>query len=234
MLLRFSKSPAVAAVVPRWEEGIRRTSSIVCKDWSMERKSQVVLRKVLPILPMIFSGCETVHISLSTFRTIRAKLNTAVLGRWTCSSHLLSPLFATQTVYEPFLYVCKTRLASLRMSALSFGDCQVLETWNWVRRINLLQSQHKIYGPVALFLWCCQVLKWTVRDNFVVEVAPQVTLHLLLTPKKTWNVLLIRPGLTMFSNILPLSRALSLMKLRCRFGLGNLFCAGISSYPRCL
>ena len=62
MLLRFTKAPAVAAVFVRWEDGLTRISSVVHKEWDLERKAQVVLRGVLP---MIFSGCETVHVSLS-------------------------------------------------------------------------------------------------------------------------------------------------------------------------
>ena len=185
MLLRFTKSPAVAAVFPRWEDGLARISSMVHKEWSVERKAQVVVRGVMP---MIFAGCATVHVSLSTFRTIRAKMNTAVLGRWTSSSHLLSPLFASNTAYEPFIYVLRTRLASLRMCILSFGGLQIQESWNWVRLLDLSKSQHKMYGPVALFIWSCQILKWEVLEDFHVQVRPGIVLHLLSTPKKMWHV----------------------------------------------
>ena len=159
---------------------------MIHKEWGLERKAQVVLRGVMP---MTFSGCETVHVSLSTFSTIRAKMNTVVLGRWSSSSHLLSALFATKTVYEPLIYVLRTRLASLRM-CISVLDLRKLRKLGIGLGSLISPNQHKIYGPVALLIWSCQILKWEVLRNFHVRVAPGVVLHLLATPKKTVSVFL--------------------------------------------
>ena len=88
MVLRFSRSQSVSPAAPRWEDGLHRATRLIHKDWTVQRKISVVRQGIFPTL---FSGCETVHVWLSTFRTIRARLNSAVLGKGSISSHLLSP-----------------------------------------------------------------------------------------------------------------------------------------------
>ena len=185
MLFRFSRSLAFAPVQARWEQGLDRISRLIHKGWTVARKISVVNQGVFP---MIFSGCETLHISLSNFRTIRARLNVAVMGRGSTSSHLLTPLFASGESYEPFLYVFRSRLASLRSCIISFGDSKALSTWDSLLKLNLPTAQHKILGPVGLFIWSCQILNWEVMSNFRVKVDDGVVLHLLSSPRKVWHV----------------------------------------------
>ena len=100
---------------------------------------------------MIFSGCETVHVSLSTFGTIRACLNVAVLGKGFVSSHLLSPFFVAQDNSEPFLYIFQTRLSSLRSSLLSSGVTKAARSWNLIVPLDLVSHQHKNFGSCWTF-----------------------------------------------------------------------------------
>ena len=134
---------------------------------------------------MFFSGCETLHISLSNCRTIRARLNVAVMGKGSVSSHLLTPRLASGEHYEPFLYVFHCRLASLRSCIISFGDKKASASWDSLLKLHLPSAQHKILGPVK---WSCQVLRWEVMPDFCVKVEEGVVLHLLSSPRKVWHV----------------------------------------------
>ena len=186
MLLRFSRSAATAEVAKRWDEGLLRATRLIHKNWTVPRKISTIVQG---IFPMIFAGCETVHISMSTFRTIRARLNVAVMGKSSFSSHILTPFFAAKDSYEPFIYVAQVRLASLRSSLLTFGLDKAQQSWNSLMHLDLTTSQHKILGPVGLFVWVCLVLKWKILDDLRIEVEPGLAVHLLYTPRKTWHIL---------------------------------------------
>ena len=76
------------------------------------------------------------------------------------------------------------------MCIFNFGASQIIQVWNVVRHLDLSQIQHKFYGPVALLVWSCQILGWSILSDFQVEVAPGVLLHLLSAPKMTWHIFL--------------------------------------------
>ena len=128
---------------------------------------------------MLFSGCETLHISLSNLRTTSARLNVAVMGRGSVSSHLLSPLLASAETYEPLLYIFKNRLTSLRSYLVSFGDKKAVHSRNDLCHLHLPSLQHNIPGPIGLFIWSCQILQWEVITDRRVRVSEGVVLHLL-------------------------------------------------------
>ena len=176
MLFRFTRSPSFAPTQTRWEQGLDRIARLVNKSWPNQG-----------VFPMLFSGCETLHISLSNLRTIRARLNVAVMGRGSVSSHLLSPLLASSETYEPFLYIFKNRLTSLRSCLISFGEKKAVRSWNDLCHLHLPSLQHKILGPIGLFIWSCQVLLWEVISDFRVRVSDGIVLHLLATPQKVWH-----------------------------------------------
>ena len=173
MLFRFTRSQSFSPVQPRWEQGLDRISRLVCTSWPTVCKVSVVNQGVFA---MIFSGCETLHISLSNFRTIGARLHVAVMGRGSLSSHLLSPLFASSDVYEPLLYVLKSRLDPLRSCIVSFGDKKALDSWNQLIPMHLPSKQHQILGPMGLFICSCQILKWEVLPDLQVQVSDAVVL----------------------------------------------------------
>ena len=87
------------------------------------------------VFPHLFSGCETVHISLSMFQKVRGRLNSAILGPLTRSSHLLSPIFSSGSTYEQFLYVFKTRLSPLRATIMAFQE-DIRDLWNSFKDID--------------------------------------------------------------------------------------------------
>ena len=182
MLMKFSRRLSVKQVVPRWEDGIARMSRLLHSSWHVLRKLHVIRRG---IFPQIFASCETCHISLSTFKHLRGKLNVIVHGTKTHSSHYLSPLFSFKDDYEPFLYVFKTRLASLRAMILSF-DPIVSQLWMSYRDIQLNDHPTKILGPFGCFIWSCQILGWKVTQPLVMETPQGMTMHLLHTPSKVW------------------------------------------------
>ena len=190
MLFRFSRSPSFAPTQTRWEQGLDRISCLINKNWPIIRKVAVVNQGVFPVL---FSGCETLHASLSNLRTIRARLNVAVIGRGSVSSHFLSPLLASAETYEPFLYIFKNRLTSLRSCLVSFGEKRAVHSWNDLCHLHLPSLQQKILGPIGLFIWSCQILQWEVITDFRVRVSDRVTLHLLATPQKVWHTCVHQP-----------------------------------------
>ena len=144
-LLRFSKQPSIQDALPRWEDGLCRIDRLTHQKWNTARKIQVIRQGVFP---QLFSGCETFHISLSTFKKFRAKLNVAVHGKKTRGSHYLSPIFTHLLDYKPFLYVFATRLSSLRSTVMSF-QTPAREAWNYARSFDLNAQYQTVHGPVA-------------------------------------------------------------------------------------
>ena len=164
LLLRFNLSPCIQPVLDRWEAGIKRVERLVYKNWSHSRKISVI-RKV--VLPQLFAGVQSVHVSLSMLKRIRGKFNVAIHSAKTAASHFLSPLFTSKDDYEPFLYIFRTRLSALRATLLSFRT-DVTTHWNSFVGIDLVANQTKILGPLSCFLWGCQVLGWQVHPDLVV------------------------------------------------------------------
>ena len=179
MLFRFSRSMSVQDVVPRWEQGLARVDRLVHKSWHISRKISAV-RSV--VFPQLLSGCESVHVSLSSLTKIRGKLNCAVHGGKTRSSHRLSPLFTWNQDYEPFLYIFATRLSTLKAMVASF-QYDVHEVWNAACDTDLNALPNKILGPVTLFMWSCQVLEWTLHTDLVISTPYSEKLHLLHSPQ---------------------------------------------------
>ena len=137
MLMKFTRRLSVSEVNVRWDDGVTRMNRLLLSSWHPLRKLQVIRRG---IFPQLFASCETVHISLSNFRRLRGKLNTVVHGPKTHSSHYLSPLFTSPDDYEPFIYVFRTRLSSLKAMAMSF-DPDLAELW-------MRGQKHMQYWPV--------------------------------------------------------------------------------------
>ena len=133
----------------------------------------------------------TLHVScmlsVGVFSPIRGKLNVIIHGTKTHSSHYLSPLFTFKEDYEPFLYVFKTRLATLRAMTLSF-DPELASLWMKYQDVPLNECPTKILGPFGCFIWSCQVLGWKVTEPLEITIQDGTTLHLLLTPVKAWHV----------------------------------------------
>ena len=71
MLFRFSCSMSVQDVVSRWEQGLARVDRLVHKSWHISRKISSVRRVVFP---QLLSGCESVHVSLSSLTNIKTQL----------------------------------------------------------------------------------------------------------------------------------------------------------------
>ena len=178
MLFRFSRSMSIQDVVPRWEQGLARVDRLIHKSWHISRKVSSV-RSV--VFPQLLSGCESVHVSLASLTKIRGKLNCAVHGGKTRSSHRLSPLFTWSQDYEPFLYIFGTRLSTLKAMVASFQH-DVREVWNSACSIDLNALPNKILGPVTLFMWPCQVLEWTLHPDLVISTPYGEKLHLLNSP----------------------------------------------------
>ena len=107
LLLRFNKKACTGPLSQRWEAGLDRVGRLLIKRWSIERKISTIQRVVFP---QLFAGCESVHISLSTFQRFRGKLNVAIHTFKSTGSHYLSPLVTHLHNYEPFLYVFRARL----------------------------------------------------------------------------------------------------------------------------
>ena len=120
---------------------------MVYKDWSQSRKISVIKRVVLP---QLFAGVQSVHVSLSMLKRIRGKFNVAVHSAKTGASHFLSPMFTAKDDYEPFLYVFRTRFSALRATLLSF-QADVTEHWNSLVDVDLVVNQTKILGPMSCF-----------------------------------------------------------------------------------
>ena len=68
LLLRFDKKACSGPVSQRWEAGLERVDRLLTKKWSTERKIATIQRVVFP---QLFAGCQSVHISLSTFQRFR-------------------------------------------------------------------------------------------------------------------------------------------------------------------
>ena len=179
MLFRFSRSMSIQDVVPRWEQGLARVDRLVHKSWHISRKVSTVRRVVFP---QLLSGCESVHVSLSSLTKIRGKLNCAVHGGKTRSSHRLSPLFTWTEDYEPFLYIFHTRLGTLRSMVASF-HYDVTEIWNSMYQVDLNSLPNRILGPITLFMWSCQVLEWTLHPDLTITTPYGEGLHLLHSPQ---------------------------------------------------
>ena len=182
-LLRFSKQPSIQDAFPRWEDGLYRIDRLIHQKWSIARKIRVIRQGVFP---QLFSGCETFHISLSTFKKFRAKLNVAVHGKATRGSHYLSPIFTHLMDYEPFLYVFTTRLSSLKSTIMSFRT-PAREAWNYACNLDLNAQYQKVLGPISAFIWGCQVLSWQCKNDFTVVTEEGETLHLLQSPLVKWE-----------------------------------------------
>ena len=182
-LLRFSKQPSIQDALPRWEDGLYRIDRLIHQKWNTARKIQVIRQGVFP---QLFSGCRTFHISLSTFKKFRAKLNVAVHGKKTRGSHYLSPVFTHLLDCEPFLYVFATRLSSLRSTVMSF-QTPAREAWNYARNFDLNAQYQRVLGPISAFIWGCQVLSWQCNDDFMVVTDEGETLHLLQSPLQRWE-----------------------------------------------
>ena len=160
-------------------------SRLLHSSWHVSRKLHVIRRG---IFPQIFASCETCHISLSTFKHLRGKLNVVIHGTKTHSSHYLSPVFSFREDYEPFLYVLKARLSSLRAMLISF-DPSVPSLWMSYQDIQLNDHPTKVLGPIGCFIWSCQILGWKVTGPLVITTLDGTPLHLLNSPIKLWHTL---------------------------------------------
>ena len=147
MLFRFTRRLSTQDLHERWDEGLLRIDRLLHHHWHFETKLHVVNRGVFP---QLFAGCESVHISLSVFKKVRGRLNSAILGPSTRSSHILSPILASKTAYEPFLYVFRTRLSSIRATIMAFQE-DLEDLWNSFRDIDFQARQTKILGPPRMF-----------------------------------------------------------------------------------
>ena len=183
MVMKFSRRMSNKEVAARWDEGVLRMNKLLQTGWCSSRKLQVIRRG---IFPQIFASCETSHVSLSNFRRLRGKLNIIMHGSKTHSSHYLSPVFTAAEDYEPFLYVFRTRLASLRAMILSFSP-DTASIWMQFRDVDLNSSPTRILRPVGCFLWSCQILGWQITAPFEITTSSGVALHLLHTPLKIWR-----------------------------------------------
>ena len=166
-------------VVPRWEQGLARVDRLVHKSWRISRKISSVCRVVFP---QLLSGCESVHVSLSSLTNIRGKLNCAVHGGKTRSSHRLSPLFTWSEDYEPFLYIFNTRLSTLKAMVASFQH-DISEVSNSACDVDLNSLPNKILGTVTLFMWACQVLDWGLLSRLIISTPYGEKLHLTNSPQ---------------------------------------------------
>ena len=183
LLLRFNKKACTGPVSQRWEAGLERVDRLLTKKWSTERKIATIQRVVFP---QLFAGCQSVHISLSTFQRFRGKLNVAIHSFRSTGSHFLSPLVTHRNNYEPFLYVFHARLSALRATCISFGS-EVHPLWNALIDVYLPTSQTKILGPLSCFVWCCQVLGWTTLSDLRVQNPEGTVLHLIHSPLEQWH-----------------------------------------------
>ena len=182
-LSRVSKQPSIQDALPRWEEGLCQIHRLIHQNWHISRKIQVIRQGVFP---QLFSGCETFHVSLSTLKKFRAKLNVAVHGKKTRSSQYLSPSFSYVLDYEPFLYIFGARLSTLKSTIFSF-QTSAQQAWNHARQIDLNAQYQKVLGPISAFLWCCQILSWNCHEDFVVTTHEGLHLHLLQSPSQLWE-----------------------------------------------
>ena len=181
-LLHFTRQLTIDDVIHRWEDGLERISSMIHQKWPAERKTSIILQG---IFPQVFSGVETVHVSLSTLKKFRAKLNVAMVGRKSQSSHFLTPLFTSGTNYEPFLYIFRTRISNLRSTLLSFS-VDINQLWNDLCNIDLNKTCHRIHGPIANLLWCCQILGWGTVPGLTTVTSSGEKLHILHSPLDSW------------------------------------------------
>ena len=182
LLLRFNKKACTGPVSQRWEAGLDRVDRLLTKRWSTERKIATIQRVVFP---QLFAGCQSVHISLSTFQRFRGKLNVAIHTFKSTGSHFLSPLVSHRHDYEPFLYVFRTRLSALRATCISFGS-DLDSLWDAFTEVHLPTSQTKILGPLSCFVWGCQVLGWAILSGLRVCTCNGTLLHLLYSPLEQW------------------------------------------------
>ena len=183
MLFRFTRRLSTQDLHERWDEGLLRIDRLLHHHWHFETKIHVVNRGVFP---QLFAGCESVHISLSVFKKVRGRLNSAILGPSTRSSHILSPILASKTAYEPFLYIFRTRLSSIRATIMAFQE-DLEDLWNSFRDIDFQAHQTKILGPLEYFLWGCNVLGWQAQDYLQIKTSQGVTLHVILSPLDMWH-----------------------------------------------
>ena len=183
MLFKFTRRLSTKDLHDRWDEGLLRIDRLLHHHWHFETKIHVVNTGVFP---QLFAGCESVHISLSTLKKVKDRLNSAILGPSTRSSHILSPILASKTTYEPFLYVFKTRLSSLRATIMAFNE-DLRELWTSFKDVDFQAQQTKILGPLGCFLWGCSVLGWQALDHLQVKTSQGVVLHALHSPLDTWH-----------------------------------------------
>ena len=184
-LLKFTRRLSSQDLSNRWSDGIQRIGRLVFTSWGTTRKVAVIRRGVFP---QVFSGCELAHLSLSVLKKFRSKLNVAVHGPRTTSSHFLAPLFTDQEDYEPFLYVFRCRLTTLRAMLFTFGYRELAKLWDHYASIDLNAHPTKILGPLGFFIWGCQVLGWTSSQTLSFRTQEGSVLHLLETPESFWRL----------------------------------------------
>ena len=154
---KFTKRLTSQDISNRWTDSIQRIGRLVFTSWGVARKIAVIQRGVFP---QVFAGCELSHVSLSILKKFRSKLNVAVHGPCTTPSHFLAPLFTDQddNDYEPFLYVFRCCLTTLRAMLFTFGYRELSKLWDHYASIGLNADPTKILGPLGYFMWGCQVL----------------------------------------------------------------------------
>ena len=184
-VLKFTRKLTSQDVSSRWSDGIQRIGRLVFTSWGISRKIAVIRRGVFP---QVFAGCELSHVSLSTFKKFRSKLNVAVHGPRTTSSHFLAPLFTDQSEYEPFLYVFRCRLTTLRAMFFTSGYGDLPKLWDHYASIDLNTHPTKILGPLGYFMWGCQVLGWIMPQTLTCRTQDGTVLHLLESPEHFWRL----------------------------------------------
>ena len=125
----------------------------VYHPWHFEKKEDSCGQQ--GSFPQFFSGCECVHISLSTFRKVRGRLNSTILGPRTYSSHMLSPIHSSNFTYAPFIYAFKTRLSYLRAAILAFRE-DLVDLWS--RTLNSKPNRRTSWGHWDVL--CGDVMSW--------------------------------------------------------------------------
>ena len=174
-VLKFTKRLTSQDISNRWTDGTQRIGRLVFTSWGVTRKIAVIRWGVFP---QVFAGCELSYVSLSTFKKFRSKLHVAVHGPRTTSSHFLAPLFTDYSDYEPFLYVFRCRLTTLRAMFFSFGYGDLPKLWEYCASIDLNAHPTKILGPLGCFMWGCQVLGWTTPQTLTCKTQDGTILHL--------------------------------------------------------
>ena len=143
----------------RWDNARTQLDKLQYMPWSHQRKTDIIVRA---ILPLIFYGVENCCTGKDFLREVRAKCNHAVWGKQQYHLHFLTPLFSG-TIYEPMLYTARRRFASF-LRSVTLEPQLVKDNW----RLSITQYsffKKRTKGPISILQNQLHELGWQLHAD---------------------------------------------------------------------